>query len=372
MMTETANPLVSTIVLSYNQSRFVSETLESVKAQTYKATQLIIVDDCSSDDSVAIIEHWLQETGLRCTFIRHQENQGICKSINDALAVATGKYISMIASDDVWLPDKIARQVKIMESQPDQVGVLYSDAFQMDAQGRSLPDFYILSARPNLPEIPQGQARDVLDALLEGNFIPGMTTLIRRNCYNEVGLYDEDLPWEDWDMWLRIARQYSFLYSPIPSAKYRLHEKSFSHSDPGRLLKEAMRIGLKQFRLGDLREDQKSTLIGTLLNWSASVFNRGDAESALEGLQVIRSILDRVTPTEADWQKIWRVSATYWAPAIISPRVPLSVKRAILRDARAIDPHVMRRLVRPALTSVRLKLAKEFRLARQRFESRRS
>ena len=64
-VTQTANPLVSTIVLSYNQSRFVLETLESVKAQTYKATQLIIVDDCSSDDSVAIIERWLQENKIR-------------------------------------------------------------------------------------------------------------------------------------------------------------------------------------------------------------------------------------------------------------------------------------------------------------------
>src|ERR1035437_9840246 len=105
-MTQTTNPLVSMIVLSYNQCRYVLETLESVKAQTYNATQLIIVDDCSSDDSVATIEHWLQENRIHCAFIRHKENQGICKSLNDALAVANGKYISMIAADDVWLPDK--------------------------------------------------------------------------------------------------------------------------------------------------------------------------------------------------------------------------------------------------------------------------
>ena len=368
MMTETSNPLVSTIVLSYNQCRFVLETLESVKAQTYKHTQLIIVDDCSTDDSVAIIEHWLRENDIHCTFIRHQENQGICKSLNEALAIATGKYISMVASDDVWLSDKIARQVEIMEAQPDQVGVLYSDAFQIDEQGRPLPDMLIVS-NWKLPEMPQGP---VLDTLLQGNFIPGMTTLIRRNCYDEVGLYDENLRWEDWDMWLRIARHYSFLYSPTPAAKYRVHGKSLSHSDPGRILKDLINIGLKHFRLGHLREDQKSTLIGTLLNWSAYLYNRDDAESALEGMQVIRSILDRVTPTKDDWQKIWRVSATYWVPAMISRRVPLSVKRAILRDARAIDPHAMRRLIRPALTSVRVKLAKEFRLARQRFENRTS
>jgi glycosyltransferase involved in cell wall biosynthesis len=275
MMTEIGNPLVSTIVLCYNQSRFVLETLESVKAQKYKHTQLIIVDDCSIDDSVAIIEHWLRQNNIHCTFIRHQENQGICKSLNDALAVATGKYISMVASDDVWLPDKIAQQVEIMESQPDQVGIIYSDAFQLDEQGRTLPDMFIAAHR-KLPEMPQGQ---VLSVLLGGNFIPGMTTLIRRSCYHAVGLYDEHLPWEDWDMWLRLARHYSFLYSPTPSAKYRLHEKSLSQSDLAVMLKGSFKTCFKQFGLADLNEEQKSSLTNLLLNVSEELYRLSDAES---------------------------------------------------------------------------------------------
>ena len=195
-MIRIADPLVSTIVLSYNQSRFVLETLESVKAQTYKSTQLIIVDDCSSDDSVATIERWLHENRIDCTFIRHKKNEGICKSLNDALAVSSAKYVSMVASDDVWLPDKIAQQVEVMESQPEHVGILYSDALQMDEHGHLLPDMFI-DAHRKLREMPQGQ---ILNTLLEGNFIPAMTTLIRRRCYDVVGLYDEKLPWEDWDM----------------------------------------------------------------------------------------------------------------------------------------------------------------------------
>jgi glycosyltransferase involved in cell wall biosynthesis len=212
---QTGDPLVSTIVLSYNQRQYVLETLESVKAQTYKTTEFIIVDDCSTDDSVAIIERWLQENKIQCTFIRHDRNQGICKSLNDALAVATGKYVSIVASDDIWLPDKIARQVEIMESHSDQVGVLYSDAFRMDENGQTLPGMLIETSW-KLTEMPQGQ---VLDLMLTGNFIPGLTTLIRRSCYDEVGFYDENLPWEDWDMWMRIARQYAFVFSPIPSAR---------------------------------------------------------------------------------------------------------------------------------------------------------
>src|SRR4030088_2033773 len=98
-MIQNANLLVSTIVLSYNHCKYVLETLESVKAQTYQPTQLIILDDCSEDDSGAVIERWIQESNVDCTFIRHQKNQGICKSLNNALGVATGKYVSMVASD---------------------------------------------------------------------------------------------------------------------------------------------------------------------------------------------------------------------------------------------------------------------------------
>src|SRR5580704_12095752 len=276
MMSPTANPLVSMIVLCYNQAQFVVETLESVKSQTYTPTQLIIVDDCSTDGSVAVIEQWLKDNEIDCTFIRHQQNYSLCKTVNDAVTAATGKYVSMVASDDIWLPDKIARQVQIMESQPQSVGVLYSDAFQMDEQGYPLPSMFIAAHR-KLPEIPQGQ---ILDVLLEGNFIPGMTTLIRRSCYDQVGLYDENLPWEDWDMWMRLARHYSFLYSPTPSAKYRRHQNSLSQSDHAAMLKGSFKTCLKQFGLGHVNEEQKPSLIGMLLHLSEELYSRGDSESA--------------------------------------------------------------------------------------------
>jgi glycosyltransferase involved in cell wall biosynthesis len=269
-------PLVSTIVLSYNYSRFILETLDSVRDQTYAATQLIIVDDCSSDDSVATIDDWLRRSKIDCAFIRHSENQGVCKSLNDALDVARGEYISMVAADDVWLPDKTRLQVEIMESQPDDVAVVYSDAFQMDEGGHPLPAMFI-EAHRKLPEIPEGM---ILDTLLQGNFIPAMTTLIRRSSYDKVGFYDEDLPWEDWDMWLRIAEHYSFIYSTKPSAKYRVHKNSLSHSDSQRMSKDLLRIGLKQWRRACLNEDQKAKLAGTLLSYAAGLYRENDAEAA--------------------------------------------------------------------------------------------
>jgi len=315
MTTETANPhsasplvtmpLVTMIVVCYNQSRFVLETLESVKAQTYKNTQLIIIDDCSSDDSVAIIDRWLQENDIQCTFIRHQKNQGICKSLNDVLAVATGKYISMIAADDVWLPDKIAQQVEIMESQPESVGVLYSDAFQMDEDGRASPGTYI-TTHWKFAETPQGY---ILDSLLDSNFIPGMTTLIRRSCYDTVGLYDENLHWEDWDMWLRMARHYSFVYSSTPAAKYRIHSRSFSRSDYASMVTGSIKILLKQFSQGNLSEEQESKVMHSLAvrhleaaNFARLNGNRSDAVKHL--VECVRSAKLRLPGGFVAWTSI--------------------------------------------------------------------
>jgi glycosyltransferase involved in cell wall biosynthesis len=302
-MNQPTDPLVSMIVLSYNQSRFARETLDSVKAQTYKSTQLIIVDDCSSDDSVAVIDRWLNENRIECTFIRHTTNQGICKSLNDALATANGKYFSMVASDDTWLPDKTAAQVEIMERQPDHVGVLYSDAYQMDEGGNLLPEMRI-AAMWKMPP-PQGE---VLDTLLQLNFIPPMATLIRRSCYDEVGPYDEGLPWEDWDMFMRIARRYAYIYSPAPSAKYRIHTKSYSHSDRARMIRGSFKVCLKQFRMGDLTEHQKSILTVTLLDLASELYGQNDKEA----LEILLTLWQVTGHARAAWMyRFARLGVSY-------------------------------------------------------------
>src|SRR6478672_5840202 len=107
-------PLVSVIALCYNHSRFVVECLESIRTQTYQPLHIILIDDQSKDNSVALIEEWIGTHHVTCTFIKHTTNKGICKSLNEGLSLARGKYISIIATDDVWLPEKLEHQVPIM------------------------------------------------------------------------------------------------------------------------------------------------------------------------------------------------------------------------------------------------------------------
>ncbi len=214
----TSLPLVTVIALCYNQASFLLDSLESIRRQTHKNIELVIIDDCSTDASTSLIRDWIHRHTLDCVFLAHSRNHGICSSLNEALACTRGKYVSIIATDDIWMPDKTETQVMMLESLPQDVAVVYSDAWQIDPAGNRLPGLFIESHRP-FAHMPEG---DIFATLVDGNFIPAVTTLIRRDCFETVGVFDENLCYEDWDMWLRIAQHYKFAYSPTISAEYRL------------------------------------------------------------------------------------------------------------------------------------------------------
>ena len=213
-----AAPSVTVVALCFNHVRFVIECLESIRCQTYQTFQLIVMDDCSKDGSQQKIEAWLAAHFPDAIFIRHDRNVGICRTLNEALARATGDYISMIATDDVWEPSKIEVQLAAMQAQPARVAVVYSDAKRIDEAGKRLPEDFIAQHRPGF-EPPSGQ---VFAALAHENFIPAMSTLIRRQAMLDAGGYDERLLFEDYDMWLRLARCNDFTFVPGAPARYRL------------------------------------------------------------------------------------------------------------------------------------------------------
>jgi glycosyltransferase involved in cell wall biosynthesis len=253
-------PLVSAIVVCYNHARFVVECLEGVKAQNYPNLELIVNDDASRDDSAAVIQAWLAKNSIPHRFLRQEVNQGICRSANHALSLARGKYISGIAADDVWLPGKLRTQVEIMEKLPEKVGVVYSDALQMDENGRLLPEKFIHSHR-RFETMPAGNIHNIL---WEGNFIPAMTTLIRRDCFEKVGMYDESLYVEDWDIWLRISRCFEFAYSDEISAKYRLVSTSMVRSNLGAVLDAMCQVCLKHLKEGRLEGEARRAAVSQL------------------------------------------------------------------------------------------------------------
>ena len=219
-------PLVSVAAINYNNSKYIIETLESINNQTYPNIELIVVDDCSTDDSVAIIKNWLDTCPRPFKFVRHSVNKGVSAACNSGVFNATGKYYSAIATDDIAMPEKVMMQVELMEDSGEDIAAVYSDAFLIDEESKPLPGMFIQNHR-RFSVMPSG---NIYETLLQGNYIPGMTFLFRRNILNEIGPFDEELIYEDYDMWLRISRKYDILFSDYVAASYRMRPGSLSNS----------------------------------------------------------------------------------------------------------------------------------------------
>ena len=272
-MGQSEHPLVTVIVACYNQAEYVEECLESVRQQTYRNFEIIIVDDGSDDNSVAVIRRWLESSAVEATLLVHSVNRGVCRTFNETIARSNGKYISIIAADDVYLPQKLETQVELFERLPAAVGVVYSDAWQIDKDGKLLADRFIQSHRP-FQSTPQGR---IFRLLLAGNFIPSMTTLVRRSCYQSVGMYDELLAYEDYDMWLRISREYEFAFSPLISAKYRVVPNSLTrvlaHAGSARLRSD-FRIFEKCLKAKALSADEREIIRSRLKGLGFEIYAR--------------------------------------------------------------------------------------------------
>lgn len=215
---DASEPLVSIIVPTYNGSKWVAETINSLLSQSWQNIQLVIVDDCSTDDTVATIE---AIDDPRIVLVSTDTNSGIGPARNRALREATGKYVAFCDHDDLWLPEKLSRQIRFLEDNPD-LGMAYSDVYYMLDEERT--EQTLFEERP-----PKRGA--VFDVLLESNFIPNMTTVARRDCIQDIGDFTSDnMLSEDLDYWLRFAAKYSIDYVDAPLAYHRRHANNQSAS----------------------------------------------------------------------------------------------------------------------------------------------
>lgn len=241
-------PLVSVLCGCYNQSKFILESLESVKNQTYKNFEIIIWDDASTDDSVSIIEKWIFENPEKeVTLIKHEKNIGICRSLNECFRLSKGKYIQMLALDDVLLPDKLERHVALLEKSTENEAMVFSDANLMDNSSQLYQNKFIALHKKYL-SLKTG---NFFDELLLGNFIPAMSILLKKEIIEKVGEWDEELVYEDYDMLLRLAKNYDFIVDEEISAIYRLHEENSHKNLETKMIKSKYKIYLKHINYND-------------------------------------------------------------------------------------------------------------------------
>ena len=233
------NELVSVIMPSYNTAKFIKETIESVLNQTYQNFEIIIVDDCSTDNTDEVVAEIKDE---RIKYIKNEKNSGAAISRNRALREAKGKWIAFLDSDDVWLPEKLEKQIAFMKK--NGYAFSYTQYEEMDE-----------------------------DSNLSGVYVTGPKKITKTGMYNYCWpgcltvMYDADVIGivqiedlkknNDYAMWLKAIRKADCYLLPEKLAKYRIRGGSISRHSKTKLIKHHYLL----YRVGENRSCVSSSIL---------------------------------------------------------------------------------------------------------------
>lgn len=227
-----ANLLVSIVVITYNSSKTILETLESIKRQTYQNIELIITDDCSSDDTIAICDNWLQKEANRftkCRLLSSSSNKGIGANCNKGVLASNGTWIKIIAGDDALIETCISDYINIIKDKPmyfffHSDCIRYKEYFTEDNKLPSLKKFPNEIFRENERWSQKQQFRN----LLLSSSMNACTMIYNAKILKEVGGFEEKISKsEDWPTWIKISKRgYKFYFVNKPTIKYRVNANS--------------------------------------------------------------------------------------------------------------------------------------------------
>ena len=203
-------PKVSVIIPTYNREDFISETIQSVLEQTYKDFEVIVVDDGSTDNT----QKKLEVFGNKIQVIE-QKNSERAIARNKGIKNAKGDYIAFVDSDDIWLKDKLKRQVEFLDNNKEFI-LVYNPSFRINEKGQK-----IKAAQRQL----KGYSGNVFEKLLFRNFIVSATPLIKRAIFEKTtGFETNYIPYEDWEFWIRFSLLGNFYFINEPLTFYRIHK----------------------------------------------------------------------------------------------------------------------------------------------------
>lgn len=225
-MQENSNPLVSIIVITYNSSKYVLETLESAKAQTYQNIEIIISDDCSSDNTIEICKRWIEKNNdrfVRAEIITTERNTGIAPNCNRGANAAKGEWLKLIAGDDIFKPDAIYHFTQEAIKFPNKV-FFYCPVDFIDSQG-----LFLKTHKPPVSFLKIKDASKQLKYLLKaGTIIAGPTFFLHKKTLVTLGGFDNRYPFvEDFPLLLKYTnKNYELNYIDIPLIEYRQYSSS--------------------------------------------------------------------------------------------------------------------------------------------------
>ena len=212
-------PLVSVVIPAHNCERFIGQTIESVLGQSLNDLEVIVVDDGSVDGTGRLALRYGNPVRVVT-----QDNAGVCVARNRGIGEATGLYIALLDQDDYWFPDKLEQQVGLLEREAD-FGVAYTSFMPWEADADGVYAAPMSMDRSRFGEgIEEAFSGWIYHQFLLDCWMLTSTAVFRKEAFERCGTFDPSLPYgEDWDLWLRLSREYRFVKLSSASTLYRQH-----------------------------------------------------------------------------------------------------------------------------------------------------
>lgn len=186
-------PMVSVVITTYNRANMVRRAIQSVLSQTYKDFELIVVDDCSNDNTEEVVEAFHDP---RLRYIRHDQNRGLSAARNTGIKELRGKYVAFLDDDDEWKAEKLERQIELANAKSSTFGVIYCGAVILNSEDKIIGE--------NMPKL-KGNIRS--EIVKKGLFTIPSTFLFTRDVLEDIDGFDENLGSHvDHDIWMKMAK----------------------------------------------------------------------------------------------------------------------------------------------------------------------
>jgi len=211
-------PRISVIIPTRERVVLLRRAIASVLDQTFKDLEILVADDASGDGTREMIQSIADR---RIRYLRHEDNRGVASARNTAITNATGEYVAFLDDDDEWLPEKLRFQIDHIDTLSRSVGVISCGNYEVDSSSNRV-----------LAEIRPSLKGDIFEKLLtQGFFSRTSTVLVRASCFQRVGLFDTAFRYsEDFDMWVRLAREYTFDYVAKPLVRVYLQPNGLTRN----------------------------------------------------------------------------------------------------------------------------------------------
>jgi glycosyltransferase involved in cell wall biosynthesis len=266
-------PLVSVICISHNHEPFIHEAIKSVLHQSYENIEIIAVDDGSNDNSQRIIKD-LDQKYSQIQSILLDTNIGNCKAFNIGLSRAKGDFVIDLAADDVLLPERIKEGLVEFNRKGHEYGVNFSDAAYINSSGHLIGYHYKRDKNNRLiKKVPEG---NIYKDLLARYFICTPTMMTRKSIYDQLGGYDENLYYEDFDFWIRSGKITKYCYTDKVLVNKRILKNSLSsrqYIKNSKILQSTYKVCLKAEQLNETDEDRKALTQRVFFEFRKALFS---------------------------------------------------------------------------------------------------